>query len=310
MIIASIDKDDPRPVWVGCWGGANNVAQAIWKVRKTRSKDELSEFLSKLRVFDILGQDDAGAWIAKNFPEVIYIRATGVYGWQPPKNGDYQRNDIQSHGPLGAAYPDTKWATEGDTPAFMHVYPNGLNAPEKIDHGGWGGRFSLTKQSGIRSMKPVTNENEFDSYLMYTNTAEGAKSIKRWETAYNNDFAARMDWSVTDSYSAANHHPIAVVNGDTSKKVLEVTVTPGKSVRLNASLSSDPDGDSLKYSWSFYKEPSSWKEAVSIDNASSAIATASVPEGASGNDLHIILEVHDDGTPNLYAFRRVIVKAK
>ena len=310
LIIASIDKDDPRPVWVGCWGGANNVAQAIWKVRKTRSKDELSEFLSKLRVFDILGQDDAGAWIAKNFPEVIYIRATGVYGWQPPKNGDYQRNDIQSHGPLGAAYPDTKWATEGDTPAFMHVYPNGLNDPEKIDHGGWGGRFSLTKQSGIRSMKPVTNENEFDSYLMYTNTAEGAKSIKRWETAYNNDFAARMDWSVTDSYSAANHHPIAVVNGDTSKKVLEVTVTPGKSVRLNASLSSDPDGDSLKYSWSFYKEPSSWKEAVSIDNASSAIATVSVPEGASGNDLHIILEVHDDGTPNLYAFRRVIVKAK
>jgi hypothetical protein len=141
LIIDSIDKDDPRPVWVGCWGGANIVAQAIWKVRKTRSKDKLSEFLSKLRVFDILGQDDAGAWIAKNFPEVIYIRATGVYGWQPPKNGDYQRNEIQSHGPLGAAYPDTKWATEGDTPAFMHIYPNGLNNPDKIDQGGWGGRI-------------------------------------------------------------------------------------------------------------------------------------------------------------------------
>ena len=89
LIIASVDKDDPRPVWVGGWGGTNNVAQAIWKVRATRSKEELSKFLGKLRVFDILGQDDAGAWIAKNFPEVLYIRATGVYGWQPPKNGDY-----------------------------------------------------------------------------------------------------------------------------------------------------------------------------------------------------------------------------
>ncbi|TWT42445.1 hypothetical protein KOR42_47370 [Thalassoglobus neptunius] len=309
LIIASIDRDDPRPVWVGCWGGANNVAQAIWKVRKTRSDDELSKFLSKLRVFDILGQDDAGAWIAKNFPEVMYIRATGVYGWQPPKNGEYQRNDIQSHGPLGAAYPDTKWATEGDTPAFMHVYPNGLNDPEKIDQGGWGGRFSLKKKAGIRSMKPVTNENEFDPYLMYANTPEGAKSIKRWETAYNNDFAARMDWSVTDDYSKANHHPIAVVNGDTSRNVLEVDVTAGEDVRLDASHSSDPDSDSLNYSWSLYKEPSSWKEDVSIDGASSAIAKVSVPEGASGKDLHIILEVHDEGTPNLYAFRRIILKA-
>jgi hypothetical protein len=310
LIIDSIDKDDPRPVWVGCWGGANNVAQAIWKVRKTRSKDELSEFLSKLRVFDILGQDDAGAWIANNFPEVVFIRATGVYGWQPPKNGDYQRNEIQSHGPLGAAYPDTKWATEGDTPAFMHVYPNGLNDPEKIDQGGWGGRFSVKKKAGIRSMKPVTNESEFDPYLMYANTEEGAKAIKRWETAYNNDFAARMDWSVTDDYSAANHHPVAVVNGDSSRKVLKVTVSAGESVRLDASRSSDPDKDSLKYSWAFYKEPSTWKAAVSIDNASSANASVSVPDGASGKDLHIILEVHDDGTPSLYAFRRVILKAK
>ncbi|MEO1619291.1 MAG: nucleoside hydrolase-like domain-containing protein, partial [Planctomycetota bacterium] len=303
LIIDSIDQADPRPVWVGCWGGANSVAQAIWKVRKTRSKKQLSQFLAKLRVFDILGQDDAGAWIAKNFPEVLFIRATAVYGWQPPKNGDYQRDDIQSHGPLGAAYPDTKWATEGDTPAFMHVYPNGLNDPEKIDQGGWGGRFSLKKQSGIRSMKPVTNENEFDPYLMHANTAEGVKAIKRWETAYNNDFAARMDWSITDDYSAANHHPVAVVNEDASRKVLEMSVTAGERVRLDASRSSDPDKDSLKYTWSFYKEPSSSKEAVSIDNASSAIASVSVPRGASGQDLHLILQVQDDGVPSLYAFR-------
>ena len=59
-------------------------------------------------------QDDAGAWLAKHFPHLFYIRATGVYGWQPPKNGPYQRK-IQNLGPLGTVYPDTKWATEGDT---------------------------------------------------------------------------------------------------------------------------------------------------------------------------------------------------
>ncbi|WP_436715329.1 nucleoside hydrolase-like domain-containing protein [Roseiconus lacunae] len=308
LIIASVDKDDPRPVWVGCWGGANTVAQAIWKVRATRSKEELSRFLQKLRIFDILGQDDAGAWIAKTFPQVLYIRATSVYGWQPPKNGRYQRDDIQSHGPLGAAYPDTQWATEGDTPAFMHVYPTGLNDPDKVDQGGWGGRFSPEKKTGIKSMRAVKEEERvYDPYEMFGNTSEGAQAIKRWSKAYDNDFAARMDWSITGKYSDANHHPQAIVNGDATRRVLEMSVDSGSIISLNAVGSRDPDADSLTYKWSFYKEPSTWKESVAIDGAASRVAKVSVPAMASGTTIHIILELHDDGAPNLYAYRRLIL---
>ena len=36
--------------------------------------------------------------------------------------------------------------------------------------------------------------------------------VWRWRTAFQNDFAARMTWSVAD-YAHANHNPIAVVNG-------------------------------------------------------------------------------------------------
>lgn len=307
LIIRSVDKDDPRPVWIGAWGGANNIAQAIWKVRATRSKAELNKFLAKLRVFDVLGQDDAGAWIAKSFPEVLYIRATAVYGWLPPKNGEYQRSDVQSHGPLGAVYPDTKWATEGDTPAFMHVYPNGLNDADHVDQGGWGGRFDLTKKAGIRSMKPVTNEGEFDPYLMFGNSAEGVDAIKRWSIAYNNDFAARMDWSITSEYSAANHHPIAVINGDNARTVLKISAAPGSKVDLSAIGSSDPDEDALTYSWSFYQEPSSFKGIVKIEDTSAAAAKVIIPSNAGGKNLHIILELHDDSEPSLYSYRRVII---
>ncbi len=308
LIIASVDKDDPRPVWVGCWGGANNVAQAIWKVRATRSEADFNEFLGKMRVFDILGQDDAGAWIAKNFPDLLYIRATAVYGWAP--SDEYLDKHIQNHGPLGAAYPDRKWATEGDTPAFMHVYPNGLSDPDKVDQGGWGGRFSFKKKAGIRSMEPVKNESEFDPYLMIGNTSEGAKAIKRWSKAYDNDFAARMDWSITSKYSEANHHPIAVVNGNKSRRILEVSSTPGSTVSLSAKGSSDPDKDSLSYSWTFYDEPSSYDGELKIKCDDSESATLSVPSGAGGKNIHIILEVHDDGAPNLYAYRRLILNVK
>jgi hypothetical protein len=294
------------------WGGMNNIAQAIWKVRETRSPDELAKFLSKLRLFDILGQDDAGAWIAKNFPEVFYIRATGVYGWQPQENGDYQRNDIQSHGPLGAVYPDTKWATEGDSPSFMHVYPNGLNDPDQIEQGGWGGRFGSVKKEGIRSMSEVAKieedaETRLDPYYMYGNTPEMAEAINRWSEGYNNDFAARMDWSITSDYKDANHHPVAVLNGDDSRQVLEMTASAGSTVKLSADGSSDPDDNSLTCSWSFYDEPSSYDGPVTIKNSSPRNAELIIPEDAAGKNLHIILEIHDDGSPSLYAYRRIIV---
>jgi len=310
MIIAAADKDDPRPVWVGGWGGVNNVAQAVWKVQKTRSKAELEKFLSKLRVFDILGQDDAGAWLAKNFPDLFYIRATGVYGWQPPKNGSYQKDDIQSHGPLGAVYPNTKWATEGDTPAFMHVYPNGLNDPDEIDQGGWGGRFSFNKKTNIKSMSGVKTEMRFAPFKMYGNTSDRAGAIKRWSKGYNNDFEARMDWTMTGDYSKANHHPVAVVNGDKTRQVLEISASAGSSAALNAAGSSDPDKDSLTYKWSYYKEPSSYSGSVTVQNSTSASAKVAIPSNAGGKSIHIILELHDNGSPNLYAYRRVIINVQ
>ena len=74
MIIDAVDRDDPRPVWLLAWGGANTIAQALWTVRHTRSQEELQEFVRKIRVYDLAGQDDAGAWMAKTFTDLFIIR--------------------------------------------------------------------------------------------------------------------------------------------------------------------------------------------------------------------------------------------
>ena len=36
LIIATLLDDDPRPVHVPCWGGANTVAFALWKLKTTQ----------------------------------------------------------------------------------------------------------------------------------------------------------------------------------------------------------------------------------------------------------------------------------
>ena len=212
LIIAAADRNDPRPVWVQFWGGGNNLAQAIWKVKRTRSEAESPGSWASCACSTFWARTTRGPGSPRTSPICCSFGPPKCTAGQPPKNGSYQRNDIQSHGPLGAVYPDTKWATEGDTPAFLHVFPNGLNDPEKIDQGGWGGRFSLEKKAGIRSMSEVAKinkeaETQYDPYYMYGNTSEKAEAIKRWSKGYDNDFAARMDWSITGKYEDANHHP-------------------------------------------------------------------------------------------------------
>jgi len=308
LIIAAADRPDPRPLWLNLWGGGNTLAQALWKVKNGRTAEQVTHFVSKLRVYDVLGQDETGAWMAKTFPELFYIRATGVYGWQP--SDSWLATNIQSKGALGAVYPTRQYDTEGDSPSFMHQYPNGLHDPEKLDQGGWGGRFETTKKSGIRGMSPVTGEAQYDAYQMFANTSEGANAISRWSAGIDGDFQARMDWSIKSKFADANHHPIAVVNNDATKQVLQVSAAAGSTVALDATGSTDPDGNALVYGWSFFMESSSYAGSVAIQNGSTASASVTIPAAASGKSMHLILELHDNGTPNLYAYRRVIINVQ
>lgn len=48
LIISVVDKKkDQRPVWLAAWGGMNTIAQALWKVKHTRSEKDLKKFTAK-----------------------------------------------------------------------------------------------------------------------------------------------------------------------------------------------------------------------------------------------------------------------
>jgi Cellulose-binding Sde182, nucleoside hydrolase-like domain len=35
-IVKTLEKEDDRPLWVSVWGGPNTLAQALWKIKKTK----------------------------------------------------------------------------------------------------------------------------------------------------------------------------------------------------------------------------------------------------------------------------------
>jgi hypothetical protein len=338
-IIEVVDRPDPRPVWICIWGGANDLAQALWDVNETRSESDIKTFVSRLRVYDLAGQDDAGAWICQKFPNIFWIRSQSQWrgishrvdgnSWHNTRGGneslmepDWIARNIQSHGPLGELYANTKYLTEGDTPTFLHLLPTGLANPKRIDFGNWGGRFSLTKKKNCRGVPVVKTERNYDDYWMYTGTTDTwtyrnttyrdnlYAPVFRWREAFQNDFAARMDWSITDSYDSANHNPIAAFKGDTGREIVEMVASSGEEVELSAAGSSDPDGNELSYRWWQYREPGSFSGAVNIIDSNARDAGFVAPNVSAPKTIHVILTVMDDGHPNLYNYRRIIVTVK
>jgi hypothetical protein len=53
LIVRAADRADERPLWVGVWGGANTLAQALLHVRSARAAADVERFVAKLRVYSI-----------------------------------------------------------------------------------------------------------------------------------------------------------------------------------------------------------------------------------------------------------------
>jgi hypothetical protein len=333
-IIEVVDRPDKRPVWISIWGGANCLAQALWDVKYTRNSEQLDAFVSKLRVYTISDQDNSGRWMRITFENLFYIVTpsqvghheyykatwTGISGDRHYKNGPMhkfelvdnpwlEQNIIKGHGPLGVLYPKLEYIMEGDTPSFIGLISNGLGSRISPSYGGWGGRYVLCQTYAETrliwtSARGAQDTVIADNGIEYTSDQA---TIWRWREAYQHDFAARMDWCVADTFNAANHNPIAAFNNDKSKAVVNLTVKSGETIKLSAAGTFDPDGDKLSYHWFVYKEAGDYNGTISIRKKTAKEADFIAPKVNQKRKIHIILEVKDDGEPNLYSYRRTIV---
>lgn len=352
-IIQANDKNDSRPLWICLWGGSNTLAQALMTVRAQRTPQDVEKFVANLRVSSISDQDDAGPWIRREFPSLFYVGqpstpTSGEYyyaTWTGISGDFYYRNgegadssvvtnewldaNIRSKGPLGKVYPRFAFIMEGDTPSYLGLVDNGLNSYRRPDWGGWGGRYvyrqpygethAMWTQGGDEFMR-VTSQDAVTGVDGKQHVSDQA-TVWRWRDAFQNDFAARMDWTVKD-FAHANHNPIVEVNGHAGTAPILMDATVGQPIELDASQSKDPDGQKLHYSWFHYGEAGlADGELATLTIAKADTATATVTATASCGPMwlplrktcpggvgtaHIILAVTDEGTPSLTSYRRII----
>lgn len=341
-IIKVLEENDERPLHISIWGGSNTLAQALYKIKKTKTSAEAKRVIAKLRVYAISDQDDSGIWIRNNFPELFYIVSpgdhydsgtwTGINNYikginnEKISNNWLAQNIQQGHGPLGAVYPDVAWGMEGDTPSWLSLIPNGINEPEHPDWGAWGGRYEFYKPDFAMTKKgdsdvPIAPEtrkiwtNANDRYTPYIHSDYG-RAVKpdtvaftdykvtlwRWRDDFQNDFATRMDWCTKD-YGEANHPPVPVLGGSD-----EITVKSGEGFGLDAFNSTDPDGDNISFLWFNYPEAGTYKKVIKIEGAENAHGTYVIaPKVDKKETAHFILKLTDKGEPQLTRYKRVIV---
>lgn len=291
-IVEVLLEDNPDPVFIQAWGGGNTAARAFYKL-KTQYPNDYKRAVSKVTMYNIWYQDGAGNYIENYHPDVTMLYCgsfSGTWDYNSQKNTyDFVANNVKSnHGALGALYPQD-YISEGDSPSYFYTMNNGLRNHEKPGYGGWGGRFEKT----------VLFPNVYQDAV---EDGDKKKSLRIWIDDVNRNYETRMDWCVAEKYEDANHEPIVKIDGD-----LDITVSSGRTIKLNGKKTTDPDGNKLSFKWWQYKEAGTYDGLVEIKGSDKATLSFKAPLVSKPETIHIIFQVTDNGKPVLDSYQRVII---
>ncbi|MBR2810968.1 MAG: DUF1593 domain-containing protein, partial [Solobacterium sp.] len=321
VVYMILDQDDSYSDYIAVnWPGLKiiNDRSNFWRFAYlwTWNNDEVNETLHS-------------AWEYENI-----IKDKGVYMENYALMGDGKIIEGEDYGELRGTddyleanpeYERYDFISEGDSPSFLYLIDTGLRSLEDPSYGGWGSRFTQESETLFKN-------NALD-YSPYSQQYEASYTLTRWFTDIQNDFAERINWTLTADDSAVNHAPTVSV-----RQGIDITAAPGETV---TAVGEDKDGDTLSYRWWHYFEADTDQpnaevadtelyemsgfqidvlrqvgedeilNAIEIINPDEAEMSFTVPEDAkAGDTIHMIVEVKDDGSHTLKHYQRVIITVK
>lgn len=340
LIKALLLDDKPGPIYLLAWGGQSTIARALKSIqdqyKETPQWPAIYQKVTRKAILSTSGdQDDTGKnYIRPNWPDIRSLPigwggvplAYGAASRASAENAvyysaDWTRENISSRGLLGAFYrvwgdgkqmvkndifdyfglsgftteqlrakgyivwtpprPQGEFIGEGDTFTFLNLLDNGLLGYKEDTTGGWAGNGSSTA----------------------TRQGNGARQLDpNFTPAAQNGFAARMKWSVTPSYSDANHEPRVTIRGSS-----RISVRPGQKIRLQGEAF-DPDRNKVAVKWWQWREVGTYPGRIEFSNPTSLATSIEAPADATaGQTIHLILEATDDGKPALTRYHRVVL---
>ena len=333
-IVCELLKNDDGSLYFGLWGGGNTLAQALWYLETTQKPETFQNIIGKVVIYGISDQDYACKWIRYKYADRLtyivtpsnftskgskeYYKATwpgisadyaghgsedGITRSKGFQGADFSyfnrkwiKNNIRNKGALGKLYPYPRFISEGDTPSFLGVIPNNLNAPDHMEYGGWGGRYVLQQVNG----EPFPIYSNARDTVMGTDgklhTSPQA-TIWRWREDFQNDFANRMRWCVHDSFDKCKHPPII------DKYNMSISAKRNEPVSLSFHATS-PDHDKIIYEWFHYPEAGGNDFSIELTTNESE-ASFSAPDKEC--TVHIIAKVYGDYLNPFVSYVRFVV---
>ncbi|MBN2069768.1 MAG: DUF1593 domain-containing protein [Opitutales bacterium] len=335
LIKSLLLDDNQKPIYLLAWAGQSTIARALKSIeleyKKSPNWDSIYEKVCKKAIIQSFSDQDwtYATYIKPNWPDIEYRQmATGTWGYDAWKSiqpedlkylsGEWTRDNISSKGPLGKLYrvwadgqkmkgdesdffglskteiinkgikpwvpirEANAWISEGDTSTFMNLIDNGLRGNENATWGGWGGRAGV-------DIAPNGEKNYNYASARFFADAQ-------------NDFAARLQWSMSSEYNQANHAPEI-----TFDEQLQMTAPPGGTIILSAHVI-EPDADSYTVTWWQYKEAGTCSAEVTIGSPKNLQTVIAIPKNAKNGDIiHLILQVTDNGKPNMTRYKRITI---
>ncbi|HJQ12157.1 MAG TPA: nucleoside hydrolase-like domain-containing protein [Gemmatimonadaceae bacterium] len=203
--------------------------------------------------------------------------------------------------------PPGEFLGEGDTFTYLNLMNNGLNAFRDETPGGWAGHVTVNPSSARAA--PPAAAMSFEAFMKSLEgigpegpTTRAPSPQPNFTPAAQNDFAARMKWSVTPTYAQANHEPTVTIRGSAP-----ISARPGETVRLEGATS-DPDGNTVTVRWWRWKDVDTYPGEIILSNPAALATTLEVPnDAARGQTIQLILEAIDNGTPALTRYARIVI---